>query len=136
MARFAAVADLRMKDLLVGLTGVSVAFFAAPVAHADDGWVAVANSPSHEQQDWGYGPNQAIAESNALAACAQNERASDCRVLASSPDCIATLYDAAQPINQLHAVSGGGPEVVKRGVQAAAGPNSADGQTRCTWWGH
>ena len=112
-----------------------VAVCAAPNAHADDGWVAVANSPSHEQQDWGYGSNQANAESNALVACAQNERANNCRVLASSPDCIATLLDASQPINQLHASSGGGPDSVKLAVQAAAGPGSADGQTRCTWWG-
>ena len=128
---------LRVKVTLLGIAVVATtAVVAAPTAEADDGWVAVANSPSHEQQDWGYGSNQATAESNALAACAQNERANNCRVLASSPDCIATLWDASQPINQLHASSGGGPDAVKLAVQSAAGLGSADGQTRCTWWVH
>ena len=41
----------------------------APIANADDGWVAVANSPNHEQQDWAYGPDAATAAANALAQC-------------------------------------------------------------------
>lgn len=57
----------------------AVAVLAAPSAHADDGWVAVANSPNHEQQDWGYGPDPDTAAANALAQCAQLERANDCR---------------------------------------------------------
>ena len=75
------------------------AVLATPRAHADDGWVAVANSPNHEQQDFGYGPDQATAEANALAQCALLQRADDCRVLASSTDCVATAWDvrAAEP---------------------------------------
>ena len=115
---------------------VFVAFYAAPNAHADGGWIAVANSPNHESKDWGYGPDQATAESNALALCAQMERASDCRVLASSTDCIGTAWDAALPINQLHAGSGGGPEIVKNAAMALAGPYANDPEVRCTWWSH
>ena len=69
------------------------------------GWVAVANSPNHEQQDWAFGPDQATTEANVLAQCAVLQRADDCRVLAVSTDCVAT-----------------------------AGPYANDVQVRCTWW--
>lgn len=106
----------------------------SPIAAADDGWVAVANSPMHEQQDWAYGPDQVTAELNALAQCGALERANDCRVLAVGTDCVATAWDVAEPINQLHAGSGGGPEAAARGAIAAAGPYANDLQLRCTWW--
>ena len=106
----------------------------APHAHADDGWVAVANSPNHEQQDWGYGPDQVTAELNALAECARLERAGDCRVLAVSTDCVATAWDVAEPLNRIYAGSGGGPEAAARGALAAAGPYANDLQVRCTWF--
>jgi hypothetical protein len=69
-----------------------------PTAHADDGWVAVASSPSHEQVDFGYGSDQATAESQVLAQCALLQRASDCLLLASGPDCVAVAWDGDQPI--------------------------------------
>jgi len=120
--------------LLITGASMSASVCAAPLAHADDGWVAVANSPNHEQQDWGYGPDQVTAETNALARCGQLERASDCRVLASSPDCVGSAWDGDQPINQLHAVSGGGPAVVQSGAMSAAGPLANDPSVRCTWF--
>ncbi len=107
---------------------------AAPPADADDGWVAVANSPNHEQQDWGYGPDPATASANALAQCAVLERAGDCRVLAVSTDCVATAWDVSEPLNRIYAGSGGGPESAIRGALAAAGPYANDVQVRCTWW--
>ena len=110
------------------------AVLATPRAHADDGWVAVANSPNHEQQDFGYGPDQATAEANALAQCALLQRADDCRVLASSTDCVATAWDVSEPLNLLYAGSGGGPEAAALGAIAAAGPYANDVQVRCTWW--
>ena len=106
----------------------------APSAHADDGWVAVANSPNHEQQDWAYGPDQATAEANALAQCTVLQRADDCRILAVSTDCVATAWDVAEPLNLIYAGSGGGPEAAVRGAIAAAGPYANDVQVRCTWW--
>jgi hypothetical protein len=119
--------------------GVTVAVIVAtvltaPSARADDGWVAVANSPNHEQQDWGYGPDQVTAELNALAQCAVLERADDCRILAVSTDCVATAWDVSQPLNRIYAGSGGGPEAAARGALAAAGPYANDLQVRCTWW--
>ena len=45
----------------IGIAVTAAAVFAAPPAVADDGWVAVANSPNHEQQDWAYGPDQFTA---------------------------------------------------------------------------
>ena len=121
----------------IGVAGVAVsaaAMWAAPPAVADDGWVAVANSPNHEQQDWAYGPDQFTAESRALAQCAVLQRADDCRVLAVSTDCVATAWDMSEPLNQIYAGSGGGPEAAARGAIASAGPYANDLQVRCTWW--
>jgi hypothetical protein len=112
----------------------AAAVLVAPDAHADDGWVAVANSPNHEQQDFGYGPDQATAEATALAQCAVLQRSSDCRVLAVSTDCVATAWDVSEPLNRIYAGSGGGPEAAARGAIAAAGPDANDLQVRCTWW--
>lgn len=118
----------------VAVAVLTAALSTAPISRADGGWVAVANSPSHEQQDFGYGPDQATAERNALAQCAALERAGDCRILAVSTDCVATAWDAAQPLNRIYAGSGGGPEAAVQGAKAAAGPYANDVQVRCTWW--
>lgn len=122
----------RLGAVIVGTTVAAVA--TAPSSHADDGWVAVANSPNHEQQDWAFGPDQATAEANALAQCAVLQRADDCRVLVVSTDCVATAWDVSEPLNQIYAGSGGGPEAAIRGAVAAAGPYANDVQVRCTWW--
>lgn len=111
-----------------------VAVVAAPRALADDGWVAVANSPNHEQQDWAYGPDQVTAEARVLAQCTVLERAQDCRVLAVSTDCVATAWDVSEPLNRIYVGSGGGPEAAVAGAIAAAGPYANDVQVRCTWW--
>ena len=118
----------------IGIAVTAAAVFAAAPAVADDGWVAVANSPNHEQQDWAYGPDQFTAESNVLAQCAVLQRADDCRVLAVSTDCVATAWDVSEPLNRIYAGSGGGPEAAARGAIAAAGPYANDLQVRCTWW--
>lgn len=118
--------------VVIAATGMAV--LVAPSASADDGWVAVANSPNHEQQDWAYGPDPDTAAANALAQCAVLERARDCRVLAVSSDCVATAWDLSQPLNQIYAGSGGGPDAAMRGAIMAAGPNANDVQVRCTWW--
>ena len=119
---------------VAGAAMTAAALWAAPPADADDGWVAVANSPNHEQQDWAYGPDQFTAEANVLAQCAVLQRADDCRVLAVSTDCVATAWDVSEPINRIYAASGGGPEAAARGAIAAAGPYANDLQVRCTWW--
>lgn len=123
-----------MRFIAAGAAAVCAVVLTAPSAAADTGWVAVANSPNHEQQDWGFGPDQVTAESNALAQCARMERADDCRVLAVSTDCVATAWDTAEPLNQIYAGSGGGPAAAVRGAVAAAGPNANDIHVRCTWW--
>lgn len=110
--------------------------FAVPMARADDGWVAAASSPSHEQLDWGYGPDQATAEITALTQCSQLQRADDCRLLASSPDCVAVVWDGDQPLNRAHGASGGGRDAVLRAAIAAAGPHANDPEVRCTWEPH
>lgn len=125
--------DFRQLGAIIA-TMTAAAMLAAPIAGADDGWVAVANSPNHEQQDWAYGPDAATAAANALAQCTVLQRANDCRVLAVSSDCVATAWDVSEPLNRIYAGSGGGPEAAARGAIAAAGPYANDLQVRCTWW--
>lgn len=127
-----------MMKRLIGLGGVvclAAVTVAAP-ASADDGWVAAANSPSHESSEMVWGFDQADAESRALAQCAVLERADDCRLLASGPDCVAIAWDGDQPINHAHGASGGGRAVVLRAAMAAAGPFANDPSVRCSWDPH
>lgn len=121
------------RVLLAAIAVAAAAALCAPAAHADGGWVAVASSPNHEQQDWAWGIDQGAAESKALAQCAVLQRASDCVLLATGPDCIATAWDGDQPINHAHGVSGGGRDVVMQAAIAAAGPYANDPQVRCSW---
>lgn len=102
-------------------------------ARADDGWVAAASSPNHESAELVWGVDQADAEGRALAQCAVLERAEDCLLLASGPDCIAIAWDADQPINHAHGASGGGRAVVIQAAMAAAGPYANDVSARCSW---
>ena len=127
-----------MKRLagIVAATALMGGVFCAPPALADGGWVAAANSPSHEQMEFAWGIDQGAAESRALAQCAQAERASDCQLLASGPDCLAVGWDGDQPINHAHGVSGGGREVVVQAAVAAAGRYANDIQSRCSWDPH
>lgn len=125
----------RAASLVASLMAANGILCAAP-AYANDGWVAAASSPSHESSEkvWGY--NQADAESRALAQCAALERADDCVLLASGPDCVAIAWDDAQPINHAHGASGGGREAALQGAIAAAGPGANDTSARCSWDPH
>lgn len=127
----------RLRVVVLGATALAVMgahVCAAPAAHAGDGWVAVANSPHREQQDWAFGPDAATAAANAVAQCIVLQRAGDCRVLAVSSDCVATAWDVSEPLNRIYAGSGGGPDAAVRAAIAAAGPYANDVQVRCTWW--
>lgn len=124
-----------VSALIVGIGAIgTVAVPTASAASPDYRWIAAASSPSHEQLDWGYGPDQAAAESAALAQCAQLQRAGDCRLLASSPDCVAVAWDAAQPLNRAHGASGGGPQAVMQAAIRAAGQYANDPSVRCSWF--
>jgi hypothetical protein len=110
-----------------------MSLFSAPSAHATAKWVATANSPSHEQIEFAWGMDEADAESRVMAQCAQVERADDCQLRASGPDCVGIAWDGDQPINHVHAVSGGGRDVVIQGAIAAAGPHANSAEARCSW---
>lgn len=64
------IAPSRLSVGVVALSG-GLVLLSAPVAYADDGWVAVARSPSRESLDWALGPDKYTAEANALAQCAE-----------------------------------------------------------------
>jgi hypothetical protein len=129
---------MKRRLLVLIATGAAavVALFGAGTAHADGGWVAAASSPSHEQMDFAWGFDQPAAESRVLAQCADLQRASDCILLASGPDCLAVAWDGDQPINHAHGMSGGGREVVVQAAIAAAGPHANDIRSRCSWDPH
>ena len=125
---------LQCRGAVLGFAGaVVISLCLSPVSHAGTGWVAVASSPSHEQLDWAYGPNQASAEARALIQCERLQRAADCIVLASSPDCVAVVWDGAEPLNRAHGASGGEPQVVLQAAVRAAGQYANDPLVRCTW---
>ena len=122
----------------IGLLAVvsTAGLLLAPCAHADDGWVAAASSPSHESSEKVWGFDQADAEARALSQCAVLERARDCVLLASGPDCVAIAWDGDQPINHAHGASGGGRDVVIQAAMAAAGRYADDSSARCSWDPH
>jgi hypothetical protein len=128
---------MRITTALTGTltaVGIGAATLAgASPGHAEGGWVTAASSPSHEQLDWAWGIDQAAAESKAMAQCAVLQRASDCLLLATGPDCVAIAWDGDQPINHAHGMSGGGREVVLRAAIASAGPYANDSEIRCSW---
>lgn len=129
--------EVHRTVLLSGLVGMfSVGVLLAPHALADDGWIAAASSPNHEQLDWGYGPDQMTAEYRAMSQCAVMQRANDCLMLASSPDCVAVVWDDDQPLNHAHGFSGGGREVVLQAGMAEVGPYANGPEVRCTWEPH
>jgi Domain of unknown function (DUF4189) len=83
-----------MKQALVAI-GFGVAFAAAPPAHADDDWMALAISDSTGQIKVTYnGSSQGSAQQTVMQACRKS--ISDCRLLASGQGgCIAIALNAA-----------------------------------------
>ena len=107
-----------------------------PAAHADETWIAVANSPNREQLEWVRGRDRTAVMLVVLEQCARLEQADDCRVLAVSTDCIATAWDVAEPLNHVYAVPGTSPEIVRQAAMTAAGPHANDVTVQCTWSGN
>jgi Domain of unknown function (DUF4189) len=122
---------------IVGLAGATVAtgLLCAAPAHAEPGWVAVAKSPLRESLDWagGLGHTRFSAEAEALRQCAVLQRASDCAVLASGPNCVAVAWDAAQPLNLAYGAVGDTPAAAINAAVATAGPFANDPSVRCSY---
>ena len=98
---------------------IGVAFVAAPSAHADNDWIAMAMSDSTGQIKFvDGGKSQGAAEQKAMEAC--RKAISDCRLLASGEGgCIALVLNA--PKNKY--VGGWGPtrDEAEAAALAAAG---------------
>ena len=108
---------------------IGVAFVAAPSAHADNDWIAMAMSDSTGQIKFvDGGKSQGAAEQKAMEAC--RKAISDCRLLASGEGgCIALVLNA--PKNKY--VGGWGPT---RDEAEAAALAAAGGGTVQTGHGH
>ena len=98
---------------------IGVAFATAPVAHADNDWIAMAMSDSTGQIKFvDGGKSQGAAEQKAMETC--RKAISDCRLLASGDGgCIALVLNA--PKNKY--VGGWGPtrDAAETAALAAAG---------------
>ena len=83
------------KKAAAATIGIGMAFAAAPLAHADGGWIAEGISDSTGQIQVVYGgTSQAAAEKTVMTACRKN--ISDCRLLASGQGgCVALATNAA-----------------------------------------
>ena len=114
---------------------VSSVVWAAP-AHAAQGWAAIASSPSREAADysWSSSATQAATEAQAVQKCVVGENVSDCRVVASGPDCAAIAWDVDEPLNHAHGGVGATPEDAVAAAMAAAGPYANDPSVRCSWF--
>jgi hypothetical protein len=85
-----------MKHALAAVViGFGMAFVAAPAAHADDDWMALAISDSTGQIKVTYnGTSEASAQQTVMQAC--RKTISDCRLLASGEGgCVAIALNAA-----------------------------------------
>lgn len=125
---------------ILGFTGLTIAIGASGVvfanpASAEAGWVAVAKSPEKESLDWAAGPGrtQQDAEAQALQNCARLQRAADCTLLASGPNCVAVAWDGAEPLNNAYAAVGDTPASAINAAVAAAGPLANGPEVRCSF---
>src|ERR1700756_2342616 len=113
------IAGKPMKKHSALAIAIGVAFVAAPSAHADNDWIAMAMSDSTGQIKFvDGGKSQGAAEQKAMEAC--RKAISDCRLLASGEGgCIALVLNA--PKNKY--VGGWGPtrDAAEAAALAAAG---------------
>lgn len=86
--------------IAVVISQAALAIEPAASAHATDNWIAVANSPSREAPDWNNNVNRQAAETMALRLCAVLQKANNCRILTSGPNCVAVAWNADQPLNR------------------------------------
>lgn len=119
---------------VVGIFGASVvAAIQCPSAQAEYGWVAVAGSPSRESLDWDTNVNQEAAEYMALRRCAVLQRAGNCVIVASGPNCVAVAWDADEPLNHPYGAAADTPADALTAAVAAAGPFANDPSVRCSY---
>lgn len=86
-----------MKKRAATAIAIGAAFAAAPMAHADNDWMAMAMSDSTGQIKIANGASsQAAAEKKAMESCRKN--ISDCRLLASGGPggCVALVLNSAK----------------------------------------
>ena len=113
----------------VGALLVGVGMVAAPVAHSDPGWVAVAASDLENHTHWSWGPaSRATTEDHALAAC-RNTLGPDCHVIASGTPCLALVEDA----EDYHwGIAGNADDAMANAKARATGALTIDG-VHCIW---
>lgn len=114
----------------VGALLVGVGMVAAPVAHSDPGWVAVAASDLENHVHWSWGPaSRGTTEAQALAGC-RNTLGPDCHVIASGTPCLALVEDA----EDYHwGIAGNADDAIANAkARAVAGGSTFDG-VHCIW---
>lgn len=107
----------------------------APICLADPSfsWVAVASSPTNEALDWDINVSRGAAEVNALQRCALLQRADDCLIVASGPNCVAVAWDVDEPLNRPHGAVADTPAAALGVAIASAGAFANDPEVRCSY---
>lgn len=124
---------LRLFSAVVAVGASVVAAVQCPSAQAEYGWVAVASSPSRESLDWDVNVNQYAAEARALARCAVLQRADNCAIVGSGPNCVAVAWDVDEPLNHPYGAAADTSADAITAAVAAAGPFANDPSVRCSY---
>lgn len=76
----------------------------APVAHADESWIAIGYSPSKGSTLIApHRSSQAEAEGDAVALCNSRNNVNDCVMAASSTNCVSIATDPSPSNNSVYA---------------------------------
>ena len=118
--------------IAVVISQAALAIEPAASAHATDNWIAVANSPSREALDWNNNVNRQAAETMALRLCAVLQKANNCRILTSGPNCV-VAWNADQPLNRPYAAAADTPATALNAAITAAGAFANDPTVRCSY---
>lgn len=125
-----------MHSLFSAVVAVGASVVSAvqcPSAQAEYGWVAVAGSPSRESLDWDINVSQDSAEYLALRRCSVLQRADNCVIVASGPNCVAVAWDVDEPLNHPYGAAADTPADAITAAVAAAGPFANDPSVRCSY---
>lgn len=112
------------RSVLTAVVGVGLSIGLAVPAHAAGNWAAIAYSPSADYSYTSYGPEtQAEAEKDALQNC--SAKGNDCKILASSANCVALTDDGK-------AVHGGSGTTAQEAVNDALSRSGTGAKVRAS----
>ena len=107
----------------------TAALGAAPLAHADDHYMAMAIGDARGDVGFGGGPSAAVASAHAMKACSSHG-STDCAVVATGKDgCVADANDA--PLRHTHGAWGETRSAAASAALAKAGSGGQVYSSKC-----